>query len=142
MNAVTRMNAQHAQPAITYRAWRIGTATNPHKEATPIDLPVTVSSVEQAAQAACLHRGEMIHVLKSDSAQRPERRHELHIFQTKRSTKARREWCPDRDRFVPLPAEYPAPVGIVCVGEGYSPVEPWKTEDGNALGVDLTLVEQ
>lgn len=150
------MSAQPARPfvpaevrhgmarAVTFKAWRVPLAEdgNPRHEAEPVDLPDWVEDAETAAKVACtclLHKGSIL-VLRSDAAERPERRHLLTTFVVKR--KSNPGWRRDASgKTVREHPEYPDFVMQVHVREGFDPVEPWKLSDGNAVGRDLSLVE-
>lgn len=137
MNAPVKLERAKPMRAVTFKAWRVS-PDNPRNEAQPIDLP-DVATAEEAAQAACLYRGEMVMVLLSDAAQRPERRHLLHIYKVKAKTNPARRWNTGSGKFEAAKPEYPSLIGMVCVGEGFSPAEPWKwTPVADVTGVDRT----
>ena len=134
-----------AARAVTFKAWRVPLADdgNPRHEAAPVDLPEWVDDAETAAKVACsclLHKGSIL-VLRSDAAQRPERRHLLTVFVVKKRSSPGWVRGPDGKAVREHP-EYPDFVMQVCVRDGFDPVEPWKMSDGNALGRDLSLVTQ
>jgi len=129
----------------TIKAWTVTPEDqgNPRHEALLVDLPEWAEAPFEAAAAATsclLHKGT-IWVLVSDYAERPERRHLLHIYMVKKRT--RPEYGRDAEgRSVRKPDHYPELTAKLHVGEGFAPVERWNASMGNPSGRDLTLVEQ
>lgn len=127
-----------ADRAVTLKAWRL-TSTSPRYEALPVALPDYIETVEEAAQHACLHAKEGIAVLRSDAAQRPERRHLLSIFVVKRKSNPG-GYRDGRGKWRTRPAEYPALISEVCVPTDCPFVEPADVM-ADPIGRDRTLVE-
>ncbi|WP_305096447.1 hypothetical protein [Croceibacterium aestuarii] len=131
--------------AVQFKAWQVLAEDqgNPRHEAKPVDLPEWVETAKDAADCACtclMHKSSIL-VLRSDASLRPERRHLLSVFVVRK--KSNPGWVRGADgKSVREHPEYPELVMQVCVGEGFDPVEPWTMRDGNAVGADLSLVEQ
>jgi hypothetical protein len=130
---------------VTLKAWTVAPESdgNRRHEAQPRELPEWIESPEDAAKACCdclTHKSAVI-ILRTDMAERPERRHLLHVYTVRKRTQ--RGYRRDaNDQLVREPAEYPDFVMAVCVGEGFSPSEPWRWANGcDAVGNDKTLVE-
>ena len=129
--------------AVQFRAWRVhlAEAGNPRHEARPVPLPDWIETAEDAAKVACsvlMHRGSVM-VLRSDAAEREERRNLLTVFQVRRRSKP--AWIRGADgKTVRAPDEYPEFVMQVHVGDGFEPVEPIDALR-DPVGLDLQLVE-
>jgi|GEM_PF-6119396 len=143
MNAIRPIRMPAAR-AVTFKAWKaaVGGQGFDRFEAHPHDLPAHVASIEEAAQAAsdCLSHKESIIVLRADAALRPERRNLVSVFVVKK--RSQRKFIRLADGSTGREPEfYPDLVSQFCVHEGFEPVRPWRAEDGNPVGCDLTLVE-
>lgn len=129
----------------TIKAWRVPCQEqgNPRFEAFQVDLPEWVETADHAAMAGLRHDNKhSIMVLVSDAAQRPERRHVLHVYASRKRTRRNYIRLPDGTTGRE-PEFYPALVMQVCVHEGFAPVEPWRwTPDADVTGCDRTLVEE
>lgn len=137
---------QALRPAVTLKAWRImpASAGNPRLEAEPVSLPDWIETAEDAAKIACsalMHKASIL-VLRSDAAEREERRNVLSTFVVRR--KSNPGWVRGPDgRPVREHPEYPELVMQVRVFDGFSPVEPWRVGLGaDVVGIDRALVEQ
>lgn len=137
--------SHHLPSAVTFKAWIIGTPKEPinRDEAWPAEIYGNPQTEQEAADSVasdiCLNR--QIMVLRSDDAQRPETRHRVTLFEVKRK---RTGWDTSgtSKRARAIYTAFAKPLSRFCVREGFDPVRPWRMEDGNAVGCDLTLVQQ
>lgn len=145
MNAIARPVPMAAERALRFRAWIVGSSKEPHArhEAYPAPVPADCGTEQEVADsiASDLWKDRQIMVLKTDDAERPERRNLVSLFDIKRKqTSWEYPQFGGRSKavytcFAKLRTQF-------CVHDGFEPVRPWRVEDGNAAGRDLTLVSQ
>lgn len=136
-----QINAGHrafarAIPAVTVKAWRVS-PDNPHHEAEEVALPDRFDQ-HSAAHIAATRAKDMVLVLVTDAAARPERRNVLatYIVRQKAARLVNRNGQTVRE--APL---YPDLIGVVCVADGFLPIRPFNAFLDNPVGNDITLVE-
>lgn len=150
MNAVVRPVPMTAERALRFKAWYAPEDTGPgpygvqsRYEVMPRGIPEGAETPDEvaAAHADCLtHKGSLI-VLRIDDAKAPERRNLVSIYSVKKQTSPIGWDRPEPHRRVAIYKFYADLVARFCVHEGFEPVRPFRIEDGNAAGHDLTLVE-
>ena len=124
--------------AVTFKAWRLP-STEPRFEALPVELPAHIETADEAAQWACLHAKEGVAVVRSDAAERPERRHVLSLYVVKRNANPG-GYRDEAGKWRTNPAEYPALISRVCVADDCPFVEPADAL-ADPIGRDVTLIE-
>lgn len=139
MNAVRPLIIP-AAPAVTFKAWRVG-KDFARNEAHPVELPDWIETAQQAADFAMFQHKEGVLVLRSDAAERPERRNLVTVFVVKRRSRRDYKRLPDGTLGLE-PEHYAEPLMQFCVADGFAPVEPWRWLSGaDVVGIDRTLVE-
>lgn len=138
MNAPIRPVRMEAEPAVSFKAWRlVGTA--PNYNAYPIAIPADIDDAERAAQHALLHHKEVVAVVRTDHAKRPEQRHLLSLYLVKRRSNPGYERINGKMRL--KPAEYPDLISCAFVPTDSPFIEPHDAM-ADPVGVDRTLIEQ
>ena len=128
----------------SFKAWRVVEDNSPRFEAHPADTAEaqTLEAAYGAALASqCFYQKETLMVLATDYAERPERRHILHIYRIRKRSRVEYWRDPMTGKTEPKPSLYPEWQFSVAVPRGFSPAEPWRMEQGNASGRDMTLVD-
>lgn len=127
-------------PAVEVKAWRLA-AGGPNYEGYPIDMPATDGDIaEHALIYSAANRGDCIAIMRTDIAQRPERRNLVMIYAVKRRSSPRYVRGPDgttiraHDEYLSLVTQFHA--------DEFAPVEPFVAGRDNPVGADLTLVRQ
>lgn len=128
-----------AFPAVSVKAWRL-TGNGPDYVGYPIDIPETEGDIaEQAMIYSAVNRGDCIAIMRTDNAERPERRNMIMIYAVKRRSSPRYVKGPDgttiraHDEYLYLVTQFYA--------ADFAPVEPFRAGRDNAVGADMTLVE-
>ena len=146
MNAV-RPVPLTTERAVRFKAWLVSSAEagNSRGEAQAFAIAVEIDKAEDVAALLCdtlSHANKAgIIVLHTDDAKRPEQRHRVSIWTVAKQTAPVRWERDSKGRQRAVYKFYPVLQTEFCVREGFEPVRPWRVEDGNAAGHDLTLVE-
>ncbi len=126
-----------AGAACRIRAWRVS-PDNPRGEAQVVNLPDTPQFPDDAARYGVVNPKDMILVLVTDSAQRPERRNVLSTYIVRqKAARYVRDSYGNSVRETPL---YPDLIGRVCVADGFAPITPVDVL-ADPVGADRTIVE-
>ena len=141
--AMPRAVRMEPERAVQFKAWIVGTEKEPHArhEASPVDVPAHCETAQEVADAIAhdLYKDRAIMVLRTDAAQRPERRNLVHVFSVKRKS-AGYDYPKDGGRRRTLYKCFGKIEAQFCVHDGFDPVRPWRVEDSNVAGIDRTLV--
>lgn len=149
MNAIARPIPITAERALRFKAWIVGSPKEPHArhEACPAPVPSHCLTEQEVADsiASELFKDRRIMVLRTDDAERPERRNLVSLFDVKRK---RTSWS--YPEFGGRAKAVYTCFGVLraqfCVGDGFRPVEPFRvtreTTHAEVVGHDLTLVSQ
>lgn len=133
-----------AERAVQFRAWIVGSPKEPHArhEARPVPVSDDCETEQQVADsiASDLVKDRQIMVLRTDAAERPERRNLVSLFSVKRKAVGWEYPSPTARRQRAVYRCYGNLETQFCVHDGFRPVRPWRVEDGNPAGHDLTLV--
>lgn len=129
--------------AVAFKAWRVVDENAPRFEAHPCST--SGATDKQAAIAAaltsqCFYAKETLLVLATDYSERPARRHVLHTYRIRKRSRTEYWHNPETGKPEPKPALYPEWQFSVAVPDGFAPAEPWTLSDGDASGVDRTLI--